>query len=260
MTFLGMGITPYKGKVGGTGGGITIAQIISDYGYLNAWGAGNLTIAGTSTTADDYLSEHNLVNPAATNQPTYSASDANFNGNPSLSYDGVDDYLTKSVSNYRGSDTTGIITAVFNLNDDTAGQNNFLFTSANSTINTEFLSIQYQDKKLQIALVSSGSVVYSLEYAVTLNLNQSYVASVFSNGSTVKLCLDGVIQTFTVSSGANAGEWLDVPTTNNISIGARARTSNNYGKSKSSFIGYSPYSTEASIISMGNKLKTLNGI
>jgi hypothetical protein len=259
MTFLGVGLTPYKVKTTGTSL-ISIAGIISDYGYLNAWGNANLTIAGTSTTADDYLLEHNLSNPAATNQPAYSASDANFNSEPSLSYGGVDDYLTKSVTDYRGSDTTGVITAVFNLNDDTAGKNNILFTSANSTINTEYILLQYRDKRIRLALVNAGVVVYSLEYAVTLNLNQSYVVSVFSNVSTVKLCLDGVIHTFTVLVGTNAGEWLDVPTTNNISIGALVRTSIIYGKSKSAFIGYSPYSTELDIISMGNDLKYLYGI
>jgi hypothetical protein len=77
---------------------LTLQQIVDLFGFSNVWSSENLTIAGTTTTANDYKGVHNLSNPGATNQPTFNTSSVNFGGKPSLSFNGIDDYLIKNIS------------------------------------------------------------------------------------------------------------------------------------------------------------------
>ena len=90
-------ISPFARRLSG---GLTLQQIIDAFGFSNAWSSENLTIAGTTTTALDYKGVHDLVNPGATNQPTFNSASASFGNKPSLSFNGVDDYLIKNVSNF----------------------------------------------------------------------------------------------------------------------------------------------------------------
>ena len=72
-----------------------------DFNPYNIWDSEHISINNTTTTLTDFNevgTAYNLVNPAASNQPTYTSADSDFSGLPSLTFDGVDDYLENTVN------------------------------------------------------------------------------------------------------------------------------------------------------------------
>ena len=83
---------------------------------------------------------------------------------------------------------------------------------------------------------------------------------ILNDGSNNKIFLNGVVDTDTDNN-----IWLDNQAANydNISIGAVLRSSGGgdlFGIGKVAFVGYLPYTDDATIIALQNELKTIFGI
>ena len=121
-------ISPFNKIRGGAAGGP--APTVLDFSPYNVWDSENVVINGTTTTFTDFNNvgtTYNLVNPSATNQPAYNASDSGFNNLPSFTFDGVGEYVSNGVSGYRYGDSSGMYIGVFRYE---SGSNFNFFTSS----------------------------------------------------------------------------------------------------------------------------------
>ena len=243
--------------IGGGGDGLT--KIFDNYGFLNMWSSENLTISGTDTTAIDYAGEHDLVNPAAGNQPIYSASDANFNSKPSLTFDGTDDYLSKSFVGYRNGDNTGVMVNVYRRLSGTyetafcisevSSDNNYVGLSSLATNNFEWIIRR---------------TTFNNNYlGTTINTNNTdaRAVAIFSDGVNNGTIINGVDETIAVTG--TDGLWVnDILDSDTLEIGALLinPSFSVYSNIGWCFSGYLPYVSKANIIALQNELKTYYGI
>ena len=229
---------------------------------INVWDSEHINVSGTTTTLYDYNEvgvQHNLTNPAASNQPTFNASSANFNSKPSFTFDGVSDYVRKTVSGYRPTDTSGVFISVYRLISgiqicditvsDTTATNRYIFNQ----INTDTLRVY----------VLNGSTV-SFRGSTNINDTNSKVVAYGTSGSVYKQWVGTTAQTINMISGVNNGaEWLNDPSSNgynNLTIGALERTSLAYSNLEWCFSGYFPYVDDSTILSILTLLKAKYGI
>lgn len=242
---IGLGITNIKPSSGLEG----LNKIFSDYGFLNMWSSENINIDGTNTTLIDYAGEHDLVNPSAVAQPTYTASDINFNNLPSLSFDGINNYVRKLTPNWRASDNSGVMIAVVKANATTYG---FLCTADNAS--NSFWMTMYQNTSSQIGFIRNGA---AQSISLTSD-NTAKVSAIAGTGSVYKIFLNGVDDTDT----SGTYYWLDnFPTQrDDIAIGAATRSSTIYSDFTWVLSGYLPYVDDSTIINLQNELKTYYGI
>ena len=221
-----------------------IDKIVDDHGFLNAWSSENLTVDGTTTTVHDYKGEHDLTNPAAGNQPTFNASSANFNSKPSLTFDGTDDYLIKAVTNYRGSDTSGVIIKVAR---HTSGGFFVGFSTADDGSANNYFYTNYSSGRIRLTLRYSGTV-NSVRGATVINGGTAFAVGYASTGSAYKLYVDGSTETNTLMSGADDGTWMNSSVDrDNLSIGSLQYNSPLYAGSEWVFSGYMPYTNDTAV-------------
>lgn len=231
--------------------------IFNDYNFTNMWSSENLLISGTDTTLLDYSGEHDLVNPASNNQPTLNVVDPEFNGKPFLTYDGVDDFSYKSVPNWRGSDSNGVMIGVYKTISGV--YSTFLMTGDESS-NNYFAYNQLQANNLRFAIKSVSTNAITTDN----NINDSlpHVVSYSSNGSSYQGIVDGVTGTNTVLAGSDNGDWLgNSPTQrDNILIGGFKSSSSLFANINWVMSGYLPFVSEANIIALQEELKTYYNI
>jgi len=231
--------------IGGGGDGLT--KIFTDYGFLNMWSTDNMLVSGTTTTLYDYAGEHDLVNPAAVNQPTFNATDSDFNNKPSIEYDGIAEYIQKAVSNYRTGDTDGVAIIVLN---DVGGASRGAFNWSNAaseayfafgTTNNKAQYVKSNAVPLNSSATSAGSKVIGLSF----------------DGVNGKSFEDGVEVTFGDTTAASG--WLDLGTSL-LTSGALIKSATLYYNTKVVFFGYMPFVSDAQTIALQNELKTYYGI
>lgn len=231
-------ITPYTNS---------IADLVTKYGFLNAWSGENIEINGTTTTAKDYVLEHDLNNPTIASQPTFVGGSADFSNRPILDFDGIDDQLTKAVANWRSADSSGCFIAVVN----TIG--NYYFSTNNNLNNSAWFSM-YKAGTNKHGFVKTGAVVVdSVNSFIGAN-----VLGAIGTGVEFKEFVNGVDETNSPASYS----WLDsLPTQrNDITMGAATRLSSIFTNCEVAFVGYMPYTDDATIIALQNELKTIFGI
>lgn len=231
-------ITPYADP---------IADLVTKYGFLNAWSGENIEINGTTTKAKDYVLEHDLANPTVASQPTFKGANSSFGNRPILDFDGIDDYLTKSVANWRASDSSGIFIMVANV------VGNYYFSTNDNSSNTAWFSM-YQGVANIHGFVKSGALVVSSNNSYT---GANVYASV-GTGTEFKEFINGLDETNSPASYS----WLDsLPTQrDDIVLGSTQRLSSIYANVDIAFCGYLPYTDDATIIACQNELKTIFGI
>jgi hypothetical protein len=237
-------------------GGLTgLNKIFSDYGFLNMWTSENIDVSGTVTTLIDYAGEHDLVNPAAANQPTFNSSSANFGGRPSLTYNGTTDYVYKAVSDWRGSDSSGVIISVFRL--ISGGDISFL-ASANEGGTSPYF---YQLINTNTLRVIHTGTARSYRGATVINDTNPHVVSYASTGSVYKTVIDGNNDAVTMIQNADDGSWLDgILLRDNITIGAMMRTTiGQYGNLEWVMSGYLPYVDDSTLITLNGDLNSHYG-
>jgi len=196
--------------------GLTLQQIIDLFGFSNAWSSENLTIAGTTTTANDYKGVHNLANPGATNQPTFNPTSANFGGKPSLTFNGIDDYLIKNTANFNN------VNSGFQIDIFKSVQPRALCSSDNAT-NGRYINGFLNAGKVgfEFVIITNRITANTLVF----NSNVGNVLAWSSTGTDYVISLNGTSNSgadLNIINGANNGGWFnDVLLRDNISIGAR---------------------------------------
>jgi hypothetical protein len=233
-------ISPFARR--SSGGGLTLQQIIDLFGFSHAWSSENLTIAGTTTTANDYKGVHNLANPGATNQPLYNLSSINFGGKPSLTFSGVDDYLIKNTANFN-NEASGFQVDVFK------GTTPRVLTSADNGTNSRYIRGYTNAGKIGFELV----IVTNRFTANTLVWNTAVgnVVAYGSNGSAYLISLNGASNSganLNILNGADNGAWFSgVGLRDNVAIGGTISSTPNYANIEWVFSGVGTNTSEADL-------------
>ena len=236
---------------------------ILDFSPYNVWDSEHVTINGTTTTFEDYNdvgTAYDLENPAATNQPTYIASDSNFNNLPSFDFDGVGDYMLGTAANYRNSDSSGAFISVYNGLDNGVRFNPLVVSSS---VSNNYIGFSLISTNTYRFIAFAG---ISRQWRGSTNINNtttSYAVANVCTGSSYKQWINETPQTVAMVSGANDGSlWTDYVSFNNISVGALVRQGNatNFGGIRWAFSGYFPYTSDSQIDDIMTFLVTKYGL
>ena len=238
-------------------GGIKPSLVsILDFGPINVWDSEHVTKVGNVTTCEDFNDvgvRYNLVNPTATNQPTLNTSSSNFNSLPSITFDGVNDYVSNgSVTNYRLSDSTGVFISVLRRTDlSSARIDGVKLTDA--SFSNRFFNISADNVdtyRFQIALRGG---VNSMRGSSNIDNTNPMITTVAAAGSVYKMWVNNLPQTVTPvgSSSNDGGVWLDDQSTHKLDVisigGLVLSTGPLYYSSEWVFSGYFPYTDDAKV-------------
>ena len=233
---------------------ITIEAFNANYAYLNAWSSENVTDVGTTITALDYKGVHNLANDSAAAEPILDST--------GIVFDGVNDRLTKNFTSYLSTKTSGSMTFVAKMTDTTTAKDNHLLFCADVSVAGKYFGASFLNGKFRF--YSVGVTTSSIEATAALTLNNTYIISVFSNGTTTKIAINGVVVATTVLSGTNAGQWFNNisanPTDNIVLGGIIYQGGSAYGKQATKYIQTADYISDADIINRQNDLNLIYGI
>lgn len=231
-------------------GQLTLQQIIDSFGFSNAWSSENLTIVGTTTTALDYKGVHDLANPGATNQPTFNASSVDFGGKPSLSFNGIDDYLIKNTANFNNV-ASGFQIDVFK------GTTPRALTSADNATNARYTSGYTSDGKIgfELVFITNRFTANTLVWNTAVGNVVAYV----SNASAYLISLNGASNSgadLNIINGANNGAWFNsVGLRDNVSIGGRITSTPKYANIEWVFSGVGTNTSETDLNALTLALK-----
>ena len=234
--------------------------VFNDYGFLNMWSSENINVSGTTTTLFDYASEHDLTNPSALSQPTLNASGGvGSESKPSLTFDGIQDVMSKNITDYRSSDSSGVFVSVYRIVSGTSVLDLGAF-DADATTNY-FNQASTTSNKYRI-LHNTGGLRVFYGTSDVLTGSPDLVATSASSGSAYYIIINGVSESLTFTSGSNDGAiWADSATgKDNIVIGGRLSSAPAYSNIEWCFGGYLPFVCEANIISLQYELKNYYGI
>lgn len=226
----------------------------------NYWDGDNLTIVTTTTTANDLASVHDVANPAAGNQPTFDASDADFNNLGSLAFDGSTDYLYKSFANYGSTFNDGCIYIVFRTGADFAANYPIISFSAEASNIEKVQLYTFTNSKLRF-LINYGGTNNIIENDLVLTINTTYVARFCATGTLYTTSINNANTAQTTISGANDGKYFnDLTTLTNIVLGARINTSSLFSNQKIAAWGSFPSLTVPEDASLMSGLMTKYGV
>lgn len=206
----------------------------------------NITDVGDTVTQLDTGSVGglDLANPNPLSKPTVN--------NYTLSYDGVAQYLEKVTSNFRSGDATGVIHIKFKATDNTNNKLNLLFSVANTSTLQQF-RIFYRNLKIRTTF-DGIATPFNYETTSAITLNSINTFTVFSDSSSVKFALNGVLVAKSNIAGVDIGQWFSslILGTDNIVLGAiNGNTGLMYGKSDEYGFWYENYTSEANALANG---------
>ena len=249
-------ISPFNKIRGGASGGP--APTVLDFSPYNVWDSENVVISGTTTTFTDFNNvgtAYNLVNPSATNQPAYNASDSDFNNLPSFTFDGVGEYVSNGVSGYRESDSSGMYIGVFRYE---SGTNFNFFTSAQNNNGIFIRQARFP-----------GTTQYIHRYGGSTNTLETTQDNILDGDVTIQAVAGDGTDWITYNEGGNipntivAGgyKWFDeIPNRTNIGIGASLNSAIRYANISWCMSGYFPYVDDATTLDLISFLNTKYGI
>ena len=200
----------------------------------NVWDSEHIIIDGYETTFVDFNNSgevsYNLSNPAATNQPSFNQSSSSFNNLPSFTFDwlaAAPDYVTASVSNFRGSDSSGVVINVVRI----VGSNLIAgLGSYNTASSFNYLGYSLANVGNKVRIISAAPSAATASLRIYLGSTDVLAGSppfAFANvstGSEYKIFVDNAedVVTVTNSPSGNDGDiWFNDGTQDNIAIGAR---------------------------------------
>ena len=234
-----------------TSGGSTPVYHLSS--ALHEWYYKNSTVVGTTVTSVDTgsVGGMNMANPDVSSEPIVNIDN--------IQFDGVSQYQIKNIANFRGADTTGCVHIKFIPTDNTFNQVNYFFTSADIN-SVSLVGFSYVNLKIRIN-IRTPSLVLILDTVNAMTINTINTVSIFSNGTTIKLYLNGVLQSLSLVLGTtNDGRWFNFsPDRDNLAIGALITTSNVFGKLKNIYESYTPYINDSTVLLEHNDIR-LNAI
>jgi len=237
------------------------AEDILEFNPYNIWDSEHITIDGTTTTLHDFNTfgdKYDMINPAASNQPTYNAASANFNGLPSFTFDAVSQYFKTDVVNYRNTDTSGVIVNVFR---HLSGAFLLDLNYSLSNVANRYLITYINTNSYRPAI--SPSILRSFRGNTNIVTGSpSSVVAYADTGTSYSMNINGNSETITMISGSNDGEaWFDGNPFDTISIGGIVLSSGVlFGNLEWCMSGYFPYTDESTTLEIVNFLKNKYGV
>jgi hypothetical protein len=248
-------ISPYNSIRGGAAG--EAVDPILAFSPFNVWDSEHVVINGTTTTFTDFNNvgaAYDLSNPAASNQPAYTASDSDFNNLPSFTFDGVGEYVSNSVTSYRIGDSSGMYIGVFKYNSGA----NFNFFTSTAFSNTTFIRQARFPSATQYIHRQAGSTTSLNTIQTTINAGDVTIQAIAGDGTNfIVYSQDGVV---TATQGGPYKWFGNVANRINIGIGASLNSAIRYADITWCASGYFPYVSDAKTIEIINFLKTKYGI
>jgi hypothetical protein len=146
------------------------------------------------------------------------------NGKPVVRFDGSNDLLAKSISGFRSGDSAGTIIAVYKTSSNSS---QYLFSSADESGNAYYGATLVIDANGKVATVQRNNDTQDYVFGGLGTGGSFHALTLSSNGSAYTMYLDGTLQSLTVSSGSNSGDWFaDTSLRDNIAVGALKRDTN----------------------------------
>lgn len=207
---------------------------------------------GTETTVYDEAEALTLVNPTAGTQPIWEAEHVDFNNKPVLILDS--DYVKQTISNYRSADASGMFHFVGRVN---SGINCHFFTSSQESTNNRTFGFSFSSNKFRFSLtyVSGSAITNTVECQEFTNNGSSFTVSVGSNNTGYVIYINGVLQSLTVISGSNDGNWLNnIASRENIVIGSRISLTQQHSQMIIAFLMYTTFLTQEQVTQLYNFL------
>ena len=227
----------------------------------NVWDSEHVVINDDETTFVDFNNSgggsYNLSNPTATNQPSFNQSSSNFNNLPSFTFDGnaaAPDYVTASVSNFRGSDSSGVVINVVRIVSSNliAGLGSY---NTASSFNYVGYSTANVGNKVRIITAAPSAATANLRIYLgstdVLAGSPPFAFANVSTGSEYKIFVDNAEDVVSVTNspaGNDGAIWFNDGTQNNITIGARnSSTIGGQANIEWCFSGYFPYESDSQV-------------
>ncbi|TAN40440.1 MAG: LamG domain-containing protein [Nitrospirae bacterium] len=177
------------------------ARAASRNGLVGYWTMDSNDMNGTKV----YDKSGGGNNGTLVNSPTLSTGKIS----QSVLFNGSNQYITKSSPSYIDN-TQGTLSAWFKVASLT-GIDTLWTVGVSGAINDN-LRVDYRgdsSKVLQIILVIDGAVSFNAVTVNTISDFNWHLISATSDGSTFKVYIDGVLQSLTINSGSNTGQWFD---------------------------------------------------
>lgn len=171
--------------------------------------ATGVTLTDGDTTVDainDRMGNNNISAPASTNRPAYSSSDADFNSQPSMTFDGTDDYLAKAAFSWGSSVTAFTLLLVQKLITNTNGRRAFSYGTAHilmtqTTTNRYTWNVAGTNVTPGTAMNASQSMVATYDQSnINIYSNNSLVGGPTAETDSIVDSLDFAIGSTTTGS------------------------------------------------------------
>lgn len=145
------------------------------------------------------------------------------------SFNGTTDYIRTAVANYQSASSLGTMEAWIKLNNLASSQT--IFQSADEATDNYWLQFRVNVTTGKLSILQKNNDTYDqVSGNTTLSLNEWHHVAAVSSGTAYSLYVDGSVESLTVGSGSNTGDWFsDTPNRDNIMIGMNKRsTSSDY--------------------------------
>lgn len=136
-----------------------------------------------------------------------------------IRFDGSKNYLRAAVANYRNSDLQGTISFWFKPN--AIGANQCLFCSGDEATSNYFLLFQILASNVIDFSQKDNDTIDAVSGDTVIQAGKWYHVTIISSGTAYVLYLNGQIETLSIRSGANNGDWFaDTNNRDNIAFGS----------------------------------------
>jgi|GEM_PF-4355895 len=159
---------------------------------------------------------YSFAQTTAAKKPTWTASNGDFNGRPTVTYDGVDDIMTYGAA--LTTETAGCLYVVFKR--ASIGTQHTLVSSADYTAALDLWSVRI-DSTNDHEWYSLDSGINAIESSGTaVGTSAAQILMFESSGTAHRLEINGVEDALTVDAGVPAGKWFgDIANRDNVSVG-----------------------------------------
>ncbi|MFH1642648.1 MAG: LamG-like jellyroll fold domain-containing protein [Nanoarchaeota archaeon] len=142
----------------------------------------------------------------------------------SFQFDGDGDYVRKATSDFAGSDEKGTLSIW--TKPSSFPSINYIFCSSDETGDTNFITMGLNGTGHLKINQKNDDTTDEIESIASVNLNEWSHLVYVSNGTKIKLYLNGIEQVLRVNAGSNTGDWFaDSSGRDNLVLGGLLRSS-----------------------------------
>lgn len=143
-----------------------------------------------------------------------------------FSFDGANDYLKKTIANYRSGDQVGSIS--FWVKTSIGANHQSIFDSSDEATATSYFKLLLRSigGGIRMNTRNAGGTSNNIVGTINASDNEWHNGIITSDGSLWRIYVDSVLDEITILGGANTGDWFaDITLRDNITIGASESTS-----------------------------------